>query len=308
MKERGYTPITYPGGFFSLYKHLKSLILIIPTLTIGIWEYTRHEFLLPYISMDLGNWLAPLLVYLVTMTLLRKLFALMEQLQEQLQQERAAKAALEEREKVASELHDGIAQSLFLLSVRVDRMEQSHAVPMGELYQSLRKTVHEVNDYVRQAIDGLRYPAAPQAQPWMESVQHLIADFRKDTGIAVRLEWELSEERMTVKEKVELYATLREALINVFKHAGATNVWIQGKDAPGAGDGWRCTVADDGQGFVFDPLSKKNGYGLKIIQDRAAKMGWTFALRRENGHTVLTVNKPNDAAFGHKGVSRTEGR
>lgn len=284
-----------------MYKHLKSLILIIPTLTIGIWEYTRHAFLLPYISMDLGNWLAPLLVYLVTMTLLRKLFAMMEQLQEQLQQERAAKAALEERERVASELHDGIAQSLFLLSVRVDRMEQSHAVPMGDLYQSFRKTVHEVNDYVRQAIDGLRYPAVPQAQPWMESVQHLIADFRKDTGIAVHLEWGLSEERMTVKEKVELYATLREALINVFKHAAAENVWIQGKDASGPGGGWRCTVADDGQGFASDPLSKKNGYGLKIIQDRAAKRGWTFALRRENWHTVLAVSKPDDAAFGHKG-------
>ncbi|SCW53426.1 two-component system, NarL family, nitrate/nitrite sensor histidine kinase NarQ [Paenibacillus tianmuensis] len=291
-----------------MYKHLKSLILIIPTLTIGIWEYVRHAFLLPYISMDLGNWLAPLLVYLVTMTLLRKLFALMEQLQEQLQQERAAKAALEEREKVASELHDGIAQSLFLLSVRVDRMEQSHAAPMGELYQSLRKTVHEVNDYVRQAINGLRYPVVPQAQPWMESIQHLIADFRKDTGIAVHLEWELSEERMTVKEKVELYATLREALINVFKHAAAANVWIQGKDAHGPGDGWRCTVADDGQGFVSDPLSKKNGYGLKIIQDRATKMGWTFALGRENGHTVLTINKSDDAAFEHKGVIRAEGR
>ncbi|KZE75781.1 histidine kinase [Paenibacillus elgii] len=295
MKEHGFADAEFiPGGFFSLYKHLKSLILIIPTLTIGIWEYTRHAFLLPYISMDLGNWLAPLLVYLVTMTLLRKLFALMEQLQEQLQQERAAKAALEERERVASELHDGIAQSLFLLSVRVDRMEQSHAVPMGELYQSLRKTVHEVNDYVRQAIDGLRYPAVPQAQPWMESVQHLIADFRKDTGIAVQLEWELSEERMTVKEKVELYATLREALINVFKHAAAVNVWIQGKDAPGSDTGWRCTVADDGQGFASDPLSKKNGYGLKIIQDRAAKMGWTFALRRENERTVLTVSRPDD--------------
>lgn len=278
-----------------MYNHLKSLILIIPTLTIGIWEYIRHAYLLPYISMDLGNWLAPLIVYLVTMTLLRKLFALMEQLQEQLQQERAAKAALEERERVASELHDGIAQSLFLLSVRVDRMEQSHAAPMGDLYQSLRKTVHEVNDYVRQAIDGLRYPAMPQAEPWMESVQHLIADFRKDTGIAVHLEWELSEERMTVKEKVELYATLREALINVFKHAAAANVWIQGKDAPGPGDRWTCTVADDGRGFDSDPLSKRNGYGLKIIQDRAAKMGWTFDFRRENGRTVLTCTGKQNA-------------
>ena len=45
------------------YKQMKWLILIIPTLTIGIWEYVRHEFLLPYISMDLGNLLAPVIVF-----------------------------------------------------------------------------------------------------------------------------------------------------------------------------------------------------------------------------------------------------
>lgn len=49
------------------YKQLKWLILTIPTLTIGIWEYVRHEFLLPYISMELGNWLAPVFVLLVSL-------------------------------------------------------------------------------------------------------------------------------------------------------------------------------------------------------------------------------------------------
>lgn len=41
------------------YKQIKRLILILPTITIGVWEYVRHQFLLPYISMEAGNWLTP---------------------------------------------------------------------------------------------------------------------------------------------------------------------------------------------------------------------------------------------------------
>ncbi|WP_282936297.1 histidine kinase [Paenibacillus sp. RC67] len=193
-----------------LYKHLKSLILIIPTLTIGLWEYVRHAFFLPYISMELGNWLAPLIVYFVTMTLLRKLFALMEQLHEELQQEKAGKAVLEEREKMAKELHDGIAQSLFLLSVRVDKLAPSFvstspsSASSSEAYPSLRKTVREVNEYVRQAIANLRYPANVESEPWLSSVTRLIRDFCEDTGILVNMDWKLIIERREARTILEI--------------------------------------------------------------------------------------------------------
>ncbi|CAG7629550.1 hypothetical protein PAESOLCIP111_03114 [Paenibacillus solanacearum] len=279
-----------------LYKHLKSLILIIPTLTIGLWEYVRHSFLLPYISMDLGNWLAPLLVFLVTMTLLRKLFAKMEVLQEELQQEREAKAALEERENIARELHDGIAQSLFLLSVRLDRMDRMDRNGSGmndslrTAYQNLRKTVYEVNEYVRQAIAGLRYPVTPASKPWMESVQRLVEEFRRDTGLSVVLLWSLSEQRLTLKEKVELYSTVREAMINVYKHAGAERLWVEGTDR---GDrGWRCEIRDDGAGFRrSDPLERGEGFGLAMIRERADKLNWSFTAARDGEHTRVVIEK-----------------
>lgn len=41
------------------YKQIKWMILLIPTFTVGIWEYIRHQFLMPYLSMDAGNWLTP---------------------------------------------------------------------------------------------------------------------------------------------------------------------------------------------------------------------------------------------------------
>ncbi|MBE1445773.1 sensor histidine kinase [Paenibacillus sp. OAS669] len=281
-----------------LYKHLKSLILIIPTLTIGLWEYVRHAFLLPYISMELGNWLAPLLVYFVTMTLLRKLFTLMEQLQEELQMEKSVKAALEEREKMAKELHDGIAQSLFLLSVRVDKLAPSYASATtspgnpGDAYPSLRKTVREVNEYVRQAIANLRYPANHETEAWMSSVNRLIEDFSENTGIPVTIDWTLEEKRLSVKEKVELYSTMREALFNVYKHAKASQIWLRSRNQ--GQEGWFCSILDDGEGFQLESSSTSmsgNGYGLMIIQERATRLGWNFLIERHEERTILEIRK-----------------
>ncbi|MGP3788041.1 hypothetical protein [Paenibacillus sp. 1A_MP2] len=42
------------------YKQIKWMILLVPTFTVGLWEYIRHQFLMPYLSMDAGNWLTPL--------------------------------------------------------------------------------------------------------------------------------------------------------------------------------------------------------------------------------------------------------
>lgn len=107
------------------YTRIKVLILLIPTVMVGIWEWVRHQFLMPYISMDTGNFLTPVLVFLCSIILLLPLFRLMERNQRELEQERAATGAMEAREALAKELHDGMAQSLFLLSVRIDRLEHS---------------------------------------------------------------------------------------------------------------------------------------------------------------------------------------
>ncbi|RAL21093.1 sensor histidine kinase [Thermoflavimicrobium daqui] len=273
------------------YKQAKWLILIIPTLTIGLWEYVRHAYLLPYISMDLGNWLSPVIVFFITMTFLVKLFSIMEGIQEELKKERAVKAALEERERIARELHDGIAQSLFLLAVKVEQMERANEClkkENGHPFQEIKKTVHQVNEYVRQAIANLRYPANASVLPWMESMQNLTREFQEETGINIMLEWFLPEKILTVKEKIELYSSIREGLINIRKHARAKNVWIISKEED---RGWLIMVRDDGKGFDGDPFSYKNRFGLQIMRRRALEMNWELQLQREKNHTILLIRK-----------------
>src|SRR5690606_10035461 len=106
-------------------RNIRWFILWIPTITVGLWEYLRHTLLLPYLSMELGNFLTPFILLAVMLTLVRSLFRKLEESEEALRREKEAKAALEERERLAQQLHDGIAQSLFLLAVKLDRLEQA---------------------------------------------------------------------------------------------------------------------------------------------------------------------------------------
>lgn len=268
------------------YQQIKWLIIIIPSLTIGLWEYVRHEFLLPYISMSLGNWLAPVIVLGVSMVLLTSLFRMMEHIQAELNEARALKAVLEERERIASELHDGIAQSLFLLSVQLDQHNQKQEEDRRQDLESFRKTVHQTNQYVRQAILHLRNPADTASLPWNQMIQALVTDLEQNTGVEVIVDWTIPEESLSAKDKVELHAIIREALQNVRKHAGADRVWLKGKFDKGV---WECSIIDDGQGLKQNTDQKTPRYGLQIMKERAKKMGWKLKLKREEGRTVVYV-------------------
>jgi two-component system nitrate/nitrite sensor histidine kinase NarQ len=283
------------------YRTIKHLILWTPTITIGLWEYVRHTVLLPYVSMDLGNLLAPVIVFLVSVTLLRKLFAMLESTQEELQRERMMKAALEEREQLARELHDGISQSLFLLSVKLDKLdradcgEEARAVSAG-----IRETIRRVYDDIRQSIASLRSMPMPGDFSWMASIEALGGEVA-DAGIQFECSGRLPDRLLTNKEKVELLAIVREAVLNARKHANARTIRVAME--PSAGGGFRCEIADDGVGLDESRLAAFDRYGIRMMRSRAGEMGWDFSIRSEpDGGTTVAVEKADRA----KRTSRAE--
>ncbi|SEK58392.1 sensor histidine kinase [Paenibacillus sp. OK003] len=277
------------------YKQIKWMILLIPTLTVGLWEYVRHQFLLPYISMNLGNWLTPVIVYVVSITLLTRLFLILERIQKELEHERAAKAALESREKLAKELHDGIAQSLFLLSVKVNRLEEQakQDQQLDNVY-SIKKTVHEVNRYVRQAIADLRYDHNSEQTTAMNESITLSGQIRKvvkDIPVRIDVDWSIPDEAFNEKEKVEILACIREALFNIQKHASASQVWILGI---GQKECWKITIRDNGKGFDMNPFERKDRYGLKIMRERMKELNFNMQFLREQQFTIVEFSKEGE--------------
>lgn len=270
------------------YKFTKWMILIVPTLIVGLWEYVRHQFLIPYVSMELGNVLTPVILFAVSVTLLYRWFSYLEHMQEELQRERALKAKLEQRELLARELHDGIAQSLFLLSVKVDRAERQQAAE-GQAYDwhELRKTIHEVNRYVRQAISDLRIPPDSRGDDGGEAAfPALIRQLADELHLALELDWQLAKDAWSPKAKMELLSCIREAISNTGKHAGVREVYVSGR---GDTHCFQVKVADRGTGFSSGDVPEAGRYGLRIMRERAESMGWKLSVHSQAGNTTIEI-------------------
>ena len=270
------------------YKQIKWLILTIPTITIALWEYIRHEFLLSYISMEIGNFLSPILVFIVTLVFLRHLFSILERMQEALRLEKTKKAALIEREKLARELHDGIAQSLFLLSVKVNKFGRKNDLEQDPDFQKMKQTLQHVHEDTRQAITNLKYLPNEDPYSWTESIYQYVEELKNQHLIEVHLEWGIQENTLSPKEKVELLACIKEAVVNVIKHAKTNQIWISAKEMD---HGWICQVKDQGIGFTNENIQSSKGYGLQIIQDRARDMEWEFSIKKIDHGTVVELKK-----------------
>ncbi|GAX91956.1 sensor histidine kinase [Effusibacillus lacus] len=273
------------------YRQIKWMIILIPMITIQVWEYVRHEYLHPFISMRIGNWLSALLVFVVTLWLAMKLFRRMEQMQDELNRERAYKAVLVERERIARELHDGIAQSLFLLSVKTHKLEEDCPDGHKEQIRGIKETVRKVHDHVRQAISNLRLPPAATVAPWKESIRAFVRNFEEESRLQATLDWDKSGELETMlspKDKMEIVSCVREALMNIRKHSHARQVRILFRTEVG---GWSLVVEDDGQGIQGDPFGDPSRYGLRMMRERAAEMGWKFTVYSKDGWTRLEIRK-----------------
>ncbi|MCM3588290.1 histidine kinase [Mesobacillus maritimus] len=270
------------------YKQIKWLILLLPTITIALWEYIRHEFLLPYISMEMGNYLSPIFVFIVTLVFLRRLFTVLERMQEELRSEKAKKAALIEREKLARELHDGIAQTLFLLSVKMNKFGRKNQLEHDPDFQKIKQTFQHVHEDTRQAITNLKYLPIEEPFSWTESIFQYVTELKNQHLVDVHLQWNIQEDTLSPKEKVELFACIKEAVVNVIKHAKTNQIWIAATELE---NGWICQIKDQGIGFTDDEIQLSKGYGLQIIRDRAKDMEWAFSIKRIENETIITIKK-----------------
>ncbi|WP_028391091.1 sensor histidine kinase [Bacillus cihuensis] len=270
------------------YRQIKWLILLLPTITIGIWEYVRHEYLLPYLSMEMGNILSPIIVFAVTVIILIKLFAILEGIQEELKTEKARKAALIERENLARELHDGIAQSLFLLSVNLNRFGEKAALETDLDFQKTKQILQRIYEDTRQAIQNLKQLPSQELFSWTKNIQQYLTELENNYPVDIDFQWEIQDQTLSAKEKIELFACIREAVMNVIKHARTNKVWILAKESM---HGWTCEIRDQGVGFSIERNQMETGLGLQIIEKRAEAMNWQFSIQRIENETVILLKK-----------------
>lgn len=217
--------------------------------------------------------------------------------------ERAIDAArIEERARLARDLHDTLAQGLTAVALHIEaglshlgahpRFDRSPARKPSRAAAPLEKALEVARaslDEARRSLRALR-PAALEGRSLGEALGALARGFTADTGVRVRIEGAGALPADIPREvEEELFRIAGEALANVAKHARAREASIHLAAARGR---LRLTVGDTGAGF--NPRgARRRGLGLVGIEDRARLLGGKATIRSTPGRgTSVTVSVP----------------
>ena len=206
--------------------------------------------------------------------------ALVRRLEAELAEMAAVQARLEERQRIARELHDSVSQALFSVELQLSTaellLEQNPAAARQPLTQA-RRTVHEAANDLRALIADLRPPALA-GKALAEALQDLARSLEEVEGIPVTVQVD-AQGRLSEAEEAELYRIAYEALNNAVRHGQARRIRVELELRPPA---FRLVVADDGQGF--DPQKVPAGHwGLVGMRERAESLGASFRLETAPG-------------------------
>ncbi len=204
-------------------------------------------------------------------------------------------AALQERDWISAELHDGLLQSLGYLYLQADQLETlsiSRDWPeMAERLAHQRQVLEQISQDIRRFIADLRKTSPPRLY-LQDALQKMVADFTQKTPVKVSLDMQKPLHRLKADHVAHLVRIAQEALINATQHGHAGKVLIS---CTVTGKQGELIVIDNGQGFTPEWVPPEGGehFGLSIMRARAARLGGQFSLRSKPGEgTRISVIWP----------------
>lgn len=195
-----------------------------------------------------------------------------------------AVATVEERRRLAREIHDGVAQEIASLGYLVDDLardecDENHQPGLVSLRDELTRVVTEL----RLSIFDLRSGVSTHA-----GLGSVLADYvrevGKGSGMAVHMSLEESPRRLRIDVETELLRIAQEAVTNARKHSKATNLWVTCRVEPPFAE---IRIEDDGVGYA---APKEDHYGLHIMNERANRINAVLNINnRPGGGTVVSA-------------------
>jgi signal transduction histidine kinase len=209
-----------------------------------------------------------------------------------------------ERHAIAREIHDDVGGSLAALRFELDWVRRHSAEPAVQqrMASALELLTHATQSSQR-IMQNLR-PAILE-QGLVAALQWMTRGFEKRTGIACV--FRTSHERLTLPAQALLvplvaYRTAQEALTNVSKHAGATQVSV---DLSLAGGVLSLEISDNGRGIAGADLAKAQSFGIRGLHERASTVGgWVELGSSGVGRGTTLILSVPVAAPGEPAVAR----
>ncbi|OGO31105.1 MAG: hypothetical protein A2Z16_15600 [Chloroflexi bacterium RBG_16_54_18] len=201
------------------------------------------------------------------------------------------KTMIEERMRLAREIHDGLAQTLGFLKLKTAQMrtylEQGEGDLLQEAVDTCYSVLEEAYQDARQAIDGLRISSKEGFGEWL---QQTVDEFQEYTGMVVDLCDAEIAAGLPPEIQAQLIRIVQEALSNVRKHAKARQVEI---DCQRVGEDMVMEIRDDGGGFYVEDVPGPSQHGLRGMRERAELIGADFqVISQPNQGTAVRIRLP----------------
>ncbi|MFN8514945.1 MAG: sensor histidine kinase [Thermomicrobiales bacterium] len=268
---------------------LKWLTTIVPAVAVFLYETVRHDLFEHRFPTTYGN----LAVGFITLGFSQLIFGIVARLQDQAvarsREVAALNAVIAERERLSRELHDGLAQLVAYLLVRLDTVAdllaaQREAEALKELAR-LRTVADDLYADIRESIAALRTRLSERGLP--ATLRDYLAAFEERHDIPVDLrDGDLAADIVPLAG-YQLLRIVQESLANVRKHAQATHAWVAfARPQPG----WLAlTIGDDGQGFDPSRASDRASLGLTAMRERAESLGGRATVESAPGQGTRVV-------------------
>ncbi len=281
----------YPLGFVLLDRRGAIIATFAITLTFTVTLAARDGFSREAVLLNgftaVGNIVFALVIGLFIDGIVRESRARKELL-EQLQATQGELAALEreagavaERERLARDIHDTLAQgftSIVMLSqageaAASDGDGAQAVVRLRQIEETAREGLAEAR-----ALVGAMTPPALEGDRLPDALSRLVDRFARDTGVAADFTVDGEPGQLSATSDIVALRATQEALANVRKHAGATRVQVR---LTYDEDGATVSVSDDGAGF--DPAAPRAGYGLDGLAQRVESVGGLSSVESSPG-------------------------
>ena len=197
-----------------------------------------------------------------------------------------------ERTRVARELHDELAQ--WLTAIKMDVAWLSTRLPREQL--SLLEKTEKVKGLVDTTVAAVRRIASDLRPVMLDdlgllpAVESLLHDLSGRTGIVVSLDAASDDLDFHEPLVTSVYRMIQEALTNVARHSGATEVTVAIRRS---GDDVTVRIADNGRGFDPEAPGRRKSYGVLGIHERAYTLGGRATIvSRQGGGTVVEIVVP----------------
>jgi signal transduction histidine kinase len=191
-------------------------------------------------------------------------------------------ATVDERMRLAREIHDGIAQDMASVGYLLDDIARDAAPDVAERLAGLRQHLGGLVSELRLSIFDLR-AGVDETVGLARTLGDYVTRVGQQAGLVVHVTTDESPHRLPVATEVELLRIVQEAVTNVRKHASAHNLWLTvSVDPPRA----VVTVKDDGHGLG---RRRSDSMGITGMKERARRIGAGLSVRNRTDGVRGTV-------------------